>query len=205
MSMFKQGLALVMMAILFAPAPLGAQTPDAAVPTAAADPAAGVAPAAAPVDPAAAAAPIDPAAAAAAAAAETEAFKKPFLDTLLFTNAEVALLRESSAGRATSSAILDAGKVELIPIDRKIKLYGIYYSAPNRWIVWMNGHKLVPGRVLPEIHEIRVNRDEVFLRWYDIGLNDIISITLRPNQIYDIVTGIVYNDTAGGRAGGAGQ
>lgn len=198
MSMFRHGLALSLMAMLFVPATLGAQAPDAATP--AATPVATDSAAAAP-----AAAPVDPAAAAAAAAAETEAFKKPFLDTLLFTNAEVALLRESSAGRATSSAILDAGKVELIPIDRKIKLYGIYYSAPNRWIVWMNGHKLVPGRVLPEIHEIRVNRDEVFLRWYDIGLNDIISITLRPNQIYDIVTGIVYNDTAGGRAGGSTQ
>ncbi len=142
-------------------------------------------------------APADPAAA--AAAAEAAAMKKPFTESLLFTGAEVSLLREAAAGRRASSAILEAEKVELIPVDRKIKLSGIYYNTDDRWIVWMNGHKLVPGRLLPEIHEIRVNRDQVFLRWYDIGLNDIISITLRPNQIYDIVTGIVYNDTAGGR------
>ena len=132
--------------------------------------------------------------------AEAEEMKKPFTDTLLFTNAEVALVRESAAGRTAASAALGADKVELIPIDRKIKLSGIYYQAEGHWIVWMNGYKLVPGRLLPEIQEIRVNRDEVFLRWYDIGLNDIISLTLRPNQIYDIVTGIVYNDTAGGAA-----
>jgi hypothetical protein len=129
---------------------------------------------------------------------EMEALKKPFRDSLLFSDAEVELVRAAAAGRQTGTAILEKDKVELIPIDRKIKLHGIYYATDNNWIVWLNGYKLVPGRLLPEIMEIKVNRDQVFLRWYDIGLDGVIDLTLRPNQIYDIVTGIVYNDTAGG-------
>mgnify|MGYP000852574927 CR=1 FL=1 len=157
----------------------------------------------------AAQAPVDPAAAAAQKAAEEAAVKaaeearlaalnKPFRDTLLFAPAEVTALREAAAGRRTNEKFLEADKVELIPIDRKIKLSGIYYKDDNNWIVWMNGYKLHPRYLMPEIHKIQVKQDEVYLEWYDIGLNDVIKIKLRPHQIYDIVTGILYNDTAGG-------
>lgn len=157
----------------------------------------------------AAPAPADPAAAAAQKAAEEAAAKaaedarlamlnKPFRDTLLFTPAEVTALREAAAGRRTNEKFLEADTVELIPIDRKIKLSGIYYKDDSNWIVWMNGYKLHPRYLMPEIHKIQVKQDEVYLEWYDIGLNDVIKIKMRPHQIYDIVTGILYNDTAGG-------
>lgn len=107
-------------------------------------------------------------------------------------------MREAAAGRRSNTAFLEAEKVELIPVDRKIKLSGIYYKNDKTWIVWMNGHKLHPSYLLPEIQSIEVKQDEVFLRWYDIGLNDVINIRMRPHQVYDIVTGILYNDTAGG-------
>lgn len=124
--------------------------------------------------------------------------KAPFRDTLLFSGAEIAALREAAAGRRSNEAFLDAEKTELIPIDRKIKLSGIYYKDDATWIVWLNGYKLHPSYLLKEIHRIEVKKDEVFLSWYDIGLNDVINIRMRPHQIYDIVTGILYNDTAGG-------
>ena len=170
-------------------APAGAQAPaDTAVP--ADETPAVVTP---PVDPAAAAA-----AAAEAAAQKAAAEKAPFRGSLLFSGAEVQALREAVEGRQSNTAFLEADTVELIPIDRKIKLSGIYYKNDATWIIWMNGYKLWPGYLLPEIHGINVKKDRIDLRWYDIGLNDVIEVTLRPNQIYDIVTGIVYNDTAGG-------
>jgi len=156
------------------------------------------------VDPALAAGMATPDAAAAdtaAAAAATPApatLNEPFRDTLLFSGVEVAAVREAAAGRRSNEAFLDAEKVELIPIDRKIKLSGIYYKDDTTWIIWLNGYKLHPRYLLKEIHRIEVKKDEVSLSWYDIGLNDVINIKLRPHQVYDIVTGILYNDTAGG-------
>lgn len=146
------------------------------------------------------------AAAEAAAKAADEAlnakYSAPFRESVLFTPAEVTVLREAAAGRSSSSAVLEADKVELIPIDRKIKLSGIYYKDDNNWIVWMNGYKMHPHYLLKEIHKIEVKQDEVYLEWFDIGLNDIIKIKMRPHQIYDIVTGILYNDTSGGMGPG---
>lgn len=136
--------------------------------------------------------------AAATPAAVPVTVKAPFRDTLLFSGAEISALREAAAGRRSNEAFLDAEKTELIPIDRKIKLSGIYYKDDATWIVWLNGYKLHPRYLLKEIHRIEVKKDEVFLSWYDIGLNDVIDIRMRPHQIYDIVTGILYNDTAGG-------
>lgn len=140
------------------------------------------------------------AAAKAAEEARVAELNKPFRDTVLFTPAEVTAVREAAAGRRTNEKFLDADKVELIPIDRKIKLSGIYYKNDSTWIVWMNGYKLHPRYLLPEIHKIQVKQDEVYLEWYDIGLNNVIKLKMRPHQIYDIVTGILYNDTAGGIA-----
>ncbi|MDP2205203.1 MAG: hypothetical protein Q8K65_02745 [Alphaproteobacteria bacterium] len=124
--------------------------------------------------------------------------KTPFRGTLLFSGVEIAALREAAAGRRSNEAFLDAEKTELIPVDRKIKLSGIYYKDDATWIVWLNGYKLHPSYLLKEIHRIDVKKDEIFLSWYDIGLNDVINIKMRPHQVYDIVTGILYNDTAGG-------
>lgn len=133
-----------------------------------------------------------------AAAAAAAALNAPFRDTLLFSGVEVAAVREAAAGRRSNEAFLDAEKVELIPIDRKIKLSGIYYKDDTTWIIWLNGYKLHPRYLLKEIHRIEVKKDEVSLSWYDIGLNDVINIKLRPHQVYDIVTGLLYYDTAGG-------
>lgn len=142
------------------------------------------------------------AAAKAAAEALNAELSKPFRESLLFSPAEVSSLREAAAGRRTNEKFLEAESVELIPIDRKIKLSGIYYKDDANWIVWMNGYKLHPRYLLPEIHKIDVKQDEVYLEWYDIGLNDIIKLKMRPHQVYDIVTGLLYNDTVGGMGPG---
>lgn len=80
----------------------------------------------------------------------------------------------------------------VIPERRLIMLSGILYKGQNNWIVWINGQKVTPDNYLPEIIEIKVeNSSYVSLKWYDIGLQEVISITLRPNQVYDITTGIL--------------
>ncbi len=74
---------------------------------------------------------------------------------------------------------------------RTLHLSGMLYSSDKNWIIWLNGFRLTPNRLLPEVVEINVGKKEVSLKWYDAVLNKIIAITLRPHQIYDIDTGIL--------------
>lgn len=85
-----------------------------------------------------------------------------------------------------------------IPQQRSITLSGVLYRAPGDWAVWINGQKVVPSRLLPEIVDIRVERDRVHLKWFDIGLGRVLALTLRPNQTYDIVSSTLLR---GGRQG----
>ena len=68
---------------------------------------------------------------------------------------------------------------------------GGIYRKPGDWIVWLNGHKVTPKNLLPEIVDISVQNERVHLKWFDIGINNVISISLRPHQTYDIVTGVL--------------
>ncbi len=84
-----------------------------------------------------------------------------------------------------------------IPTKRIISVSGLLYRSPGDWIVWLNGHKLVPGARLPELVDIKVERDRVHLKWFDIGMAKILSITLRPRQTYDITSGVMLTTTGG--------
>lgn len=84
-----------------------------------------------------------------------------------------------------------------IATKRIISVSGMIYRSPNDWIVWLNGHKLVPGARLPELVDIKVERERVHLKWFDIGMGKILTITLRPRQTYDITSGVLLNTTGG--------
>lgn len=82
-------------------------------------------------------------------------------------------------------------KGEPIPMVRQITLQGVAYKNPKQWVVWINGQKVEPGFMLKEIVDIQVERDAVHLKWFDIGLNGVLNITLHPHETYDIVSGIL--------------
>lgn len=132
------------------------------------------------------------------------AARPPFRDSLLFTDLEIDTILKAGAGRAVQSTV-GIESVELIPVDRKIWVSGIFYRHAQDWILWMNGYKLTPGYLLPEIRGIKVEQDRVHLEWYDIGKNGIINITMQPHQVYDIVTGILVWDTDGGAPASTGR
>ena len=115
-----------------------------------------------------------------------------FSGSLLFSPMEVAAIQQAEAGAAPGHAILDAGKNQVvIPARRVITLSGIVYRSSNDWVAWINGKKVTPADLLPEIVEINVERERVRLKWFDIGINGVISISLHPHQTYDIVTGVL--------------
>lgn len=116
----------------------------------------------------------------------------PFSGSFLFSLAEISSIRQAVAGKVMGDGLLKADQATNIPPVRLIKVSGVVYRSQGDWIVWINGQKVLPRQLLPEIVEISVQPDSsVALKWFDIGLNGIINITLRPHQTYDIVTGLL--------------
>ena len=115
----------------------------------------------------------------------------PFKDSLLFSPLEIAAIQRAMEGKVTGSATLQSGPVQNIPLKREIALAGVAYRSSGDWIVWINGEKVTPKKLLPEIVDIQVSKDRVHLKWFDIGINNVISLSLRPHQTYDIVTGVL--------------
>lgn len=121
-----------------------------------------------------------------------------FFDRSLFlSQPDIILIQNAIKGNVASNAAVDlisrkASKKKPVLTRRVISVAGVFYRAPDNWIVWLNGHKLMPGKLLPEIIDISVkDSSQVSLKWFDATLDKIISITLRPHQTYDIGTGIL--------------
>lgn len=114
--------------------------------------------------------------------------------SLFFTPQQMAAIHQALVGIymplfEQEQSITGTSAVPLAP--RTIHLAGLLYSSDKNWIVWLNGFRLTPERLLPEVIEINVDSKGVRLKWYDAFSNKIIGIRLRPHQIYDIDTGIL--------------
>ena len=120
-----------------------------------------------------------------------------FDNSLMFTDAELLKIRALLAGvnnELIDETENDAGEGEeknATPVRRLIQLSGIAYSNPDRWMIWLNGQRLTPGNLLPEIVDLKVYKNYIDLKWFDRGLRKIIKIRMRPNQIYDITSGVM--------------
>jgi hypothetical protein len=115
---------------------------------------------------------------------------KPFKGSFFLSPLEVEAIQQALAGRVLKEETL--GQENTIPAHRVIRLSGVLYRAPTDWIAWINGKKVTRDNLLPEIVDISVkDSSKVSLKWYDVGLNKVIDITLRPHQTYDIPTGIL--------------
>jgi hypothetical protein len=116
----------------------------------------------------------------------------PFEGSFFLSPLEIVSIRQAMNGRMTDERMLRDDNGAQLPAHRVIRMSGVLYRAPGDWIVWMNGKKVTPNNLLPEIIDISVmNSSKVNLKWYDAGLRKVISITLRPQQVYDITTGIL--------------
>lgn len=112
---------------------------------------------------------------------------QPFEQSLFFTEDELLRIRVALAG-VSGDVVPDDGAKQP---PRIIRLSGIAYSNPGDWTVWLNGVRLTPEKSLPEIVSMNVRETYIDLKWFDYGLRKIIKIRLRPNQVYDIATGIL--------------
>ena len=117
-----------------------------------------------------------------------------FRHSLLFSPVEVALIQRAMQGTVSGQQALSAAVPTQIPARRVISVAGVAYHGADDWVVWINGHKVSPGNfgdLTETLIDISVDKEKVRLKWFDIGLNDVIAITMRPHQTYDIVTGVL--------------
>jgi len=121
-----------------------------------------------------------------------EELNKPFTGSFFLTPLEITAIQRALSGRVMKASTLGAEGGAVIPAHRVIRVSGVLYRSPADWVVWMNNEKVTPGNLLPEIVDISVkSSSKVSLQWYDVGLNQVLSITLRPHQTYDITTGVL--------------
>ncbi len=108
-----------------------------------------------------------------------------FSDSLLMTPQDDIAINRALKGTEVANSSKAATE------KREIRLAGLSYDGPYKWVLWLNGQRLVPGVTPPEIVELDVYPDYIHLKWFDAVSNEIIVIKLRPNQVYDIQSQIL--------------
>lgn len=118
------------------------------------------------------------------------------IPSLFFTSDEAALIssvRNGIIARPPTEGELNQGEDgdnRPDPGLRELSLGGIVYKSSSNWTVWMNGQKITPNRIPPEILDIRVNKDHIKIKWFDPYTNQIFPIKLKPHQRFNIDTRI---------------
>lgn len=116
------------------------------------------------------------------------------IGTLVFTLWQHALLQDAkrlfTTRRPTASdiaAAADGSAVQAKPRGvRELGLNGILYKSKDNWIVWLNGKRMAPDALPREIIDIKVEKDYVDLKWFDVYSNLIYPVRIRPHQRFNL-------------------
>lgn len=119
------------------------------------------------------------------------------IPSLFFTSDEAALIASVRSGviaRPPTERELNEGdreeEVRPEPGIRELSLGGIVYKSSSDWTIWMNGQKITPDRIPPQVLDIRVRKDHIKLKWFDPYTNQIFPIKLKPHQRFNVDTRI---------------
>ena len=125
----------------------------------------------------------------------TPGFSFDAMPSLFFTPRTLALLNDAKRGfvarNATPFEIDQASRnaeegTAPPKGPREINIGGIVYAGNSDWTVWLNGQKITPDRLPPEILDIQVRKDYVRLKWYDAYTNQIFPIKLKTQQRFNL-------------------
>jgi hypothetical protein len=119
------------------------------------------------------------------------------MPSLFFTSDEIALIsavRRGVIARPPTESELNENNAEeeIVPERgiRELSLGGIVFRSSSDWTIWMNGQKVTPQRIPPEVLDIRVSKDHIKIKWFDAYTNQIFPIKLKPHQRFNIDTRI---------------
>ena len=120
--------------------------------------------------------------------------------SLFYTDDEYALLLESLRVRvAPSRRKSDDDKEDLTflpppppkietPPPKILHLSGIIYTSPKDWTLWLNGQRVVPGKLPDHARAMSVTKEYADIKWHDTKSNQIFSVRMRPHQRFNIDT-----------------
>lgn len=124
-----------------------------------------------------------------------EVFRPSDIPSLVFTPSQHALLSEARIGfntRMPTAAELgenpntDDPNYRPPPSVRKLSLGGIVFNTPDEWTIYLNNKRITPDSMPTEAVDLRVYKDFIELRWFDVQTNQIFPIRLRPNQTFSL-------------------
>jgi hypothetical protein len=112
--------------------------------------------------------------------------------SLLFTEGEYASLMAAIASYRSGN-YLSPGDVDPafdVPMisNRHLVLAGISYGNGQNWVIWLNGTRMTPESLSPEVRDIKVYKNYVEVRWFDDVTQAVIPVRLRPNQRFNLDT-----------------
>ncbi len=125
------------------------------------------------------------------------------LQTLFYTAWQHALLQEAKKGfnaRLPDPGELSAGE-NAAPRERGIRelwLGGIAYGAGSKWTVWLNGVRITPDAIPPQVMDIKVSRTYIDLKWFDGYTNKIYPVRMRPHERFNLDSRIFLPGTPAG-------
>lgn len=73
---------------------------------------------------------------------------------------------------------------------REISLGGIVFADVQDWTIWLNGQRILPQALPPEILDLKVYRHFIELKWFDSYTNQVFPVRLRPHQRFNLDTRI---------------
>lgn len=129
----------------------------------------------------------------------SEIYERSSVPSLVFTPSQYALLREARIGFNTRIPSLQELAKAGDPNDpnyrapvslRDVKLGGISFNTPDDWTIWLNNTRVTPDSLPSEAVDLRVYKDFIELKWFDVLTNQIYPVRLRINQKFNLDTRI---------------
>ncbi len=123
-----------------------------------------------------------------------EVFEPSDIPSLIYAPWQHALLNEARIGfntRVPTKGELDMGSPDdpnykPPPSVRVLNLGGIVFNTPDEWTIYLNGKRITPEALPSEAVDLRVYKDFIELRWFDVQTNQIFPIRLRSNQKFNL-------------------
>lgn len=113
------------------------------------------------------------------------------MPSLFLEPQELALIHEAQMGFTNDGNGESGGNNSVVGGNRFISVSGLLYKNPQKWVVWVNGMRITPQEIPPEIIDIRVGSEIVRIKWYDRMTNKIYNVRLRVHQKYNIDSGLI--------------
>lgn len=126
-----------------------------------------------------------------------DVFRPSNIPSLVFTPSQHAMLSEARLGfntRIPTPAELQPGDApspedpnyRAPPSVRQLSLGGIVFNTPDEWTIYLNNKRITPEAMPAEAVDLRVYKDFIELRWFDVQTNQIFPVRLRPNQTFNL-------------------